>query len=394
MVSYLSLIRAGLSRRKLRNVVTATGVAVATAMLFSLVSFERGYQSGLKSEMDKLGAHLLVVPKGCPYDAASIALHGASWPCYLKSAYVKTVRETRNVAEAAPIFMSAVYDARTGAQTVYCGVEKDLLGVKRSWRIEGRFPSSGELLVGSEAARSKNWRVGQSVSLPGLPERRARISGVLAPTQGADDLFLFMPLADAQVIFKRPSQLTHMLVRLEAPERMQQVVDDIRGCEAGLDMNVVPLAHLFHTIENLVQGTRLLLGCVALVAVLAAGAGLSNTVLMAVSERTREIGVLRAVGASAGNVFVLIAAETVALCLTGAFVGLCLAAGGSQVVETWLRARLPFAPNTPFVQPELASVAACLAGAAILGTLSALLPAWRAARLSPVEAIRTAGGGA
>src|SRR6185312_16588882 len=125
--------------------------------------------------------------------------------------------------------------------------------------------------------------------------------------------FIYMPLADAQKVFARPNQLTHILVRLDRPENMDEVVNNLRGCDAGLDMNVVPLAHLFRSIQSLIQSTRLLLCCVALVAVLAAGAGLSNTILMAVSERTREIGVLRAIGGSRSHIFRLIWWETITL---------------------------------------------------------------------------------
>ena len=392
MTTSLHFIVANLMRRRLRSAVTAAGVAVAVAALFCLVSFQRGYQSGLKAELDRLGAHLLVVPKGCPYDAASIALHGASWPCYLKSAYLETVRRTAHVAVGAPVFMSAIYNPKTGAQTVYCGTEPDIVALKRTWRIQGQYPATGELLIGSETAKANGWTVGQAVDMPGLEGKTGRISGILAPTQGADDLFIYMPLADAQRIFRKPGQLTHILVRLDDPERVDGVVKELRGCDAGLEMNVVPLAHLFKTIEDLVRSTRLLLGSVALVALLAAGAGVSNTILMAVVERTREIGVLRAVGASRGDVFRLIWAETVALCLAGGIVGVAVAIAGGRGVEGWLRVRLPFAPSGTLVQTEASVVVFCIVGALLLGLIAGTLPAWRAARLSPVEAIRAAGG--
>src|SRR2546422_7224964 len=123
-------------RRPLRTGVTTAGVAIAIAALFSLVAFQRGYRDGVRNELDRLGAHVLVVPKGCPYDAASIALHGASWPCYLKSAYLETVRNTPHVAVAAPVYMAAVYRQDTGAQVVYCGVERDIVDLKQTWKIE------------------------------------------------------------------------------------------------------------------------------------------------------------------------------------------------------------------------------------------------------------------
>ena len=392
MPSLLSLAFSNLSRRRLRSLVTAVGVAVAIAALFSLASFQRGYQAGLGKELDRLGAHLLVVPKGCPYDAASIALHGSSWPCYLKAAYLGTVRQTPHVAFAAPVLMNAVSDAQTGVQVVYCGVNPDILHLKRDWRIQGRFPMPGGLLIGSDLARTRGWSVGQMVRLPGLDGAQARVAGVLAPTEGADDLFVYLPLADAQRLFGRPGQLTHILVRLDTPESMDSVVSNLRGCDAGLEMNVVPLAHLFRTIEALVESTRLLLGCVVVVALLVAGAGVSNTILMAVLERTREIGVLRAVGATKTDVFTLVWLETVALCLLGGLMGIGLARVGAGAVEEWLRGRLPFSPHDSLIRTEWPVVLACLGVSLALGTLASLLPAWRAARLAPAEALRAAGG--
>ena len=95
-------------RRPLRSGVMAAGVAIAVAAMFSLLAFHDGYRDGVRHEIDRLGAHILVVPKGCPYDAASIALHGANWPCYLKSNYLAEVSGTAGVASAAPAFMAAL----------------------------------------------------------------------------------------------------------------------------------------------------------------------------------------------------------------------------------------------------------------------------------------------
>src|SRR5207302_6011329 len=149
MSSLFHLIIANLSRRRLRNAVTASGVAIAIAVLYCMAAFQSGYQRGLNLELDRLGAHLLVVPKGCPYDAASMALHGANWPCYLKDRYLQEVRSAPGVATAAPVFMAALPGPRPGEQFVYLGVKPDILGVKRSWRLAGSFPKQvGEILAG------------------------------------------------------------------------------------------------------------------------------------------------------------------------------------------------------------------------------------------------------
>src|SRR2546423_9194654 len=163
-------------RRPLRTAVTVAGVAIATAALFSLLAFQSGYREGVGHELDRLGAHILVVPKGCPYDAASIALHGASWPCYLKSRYLEEVRTVRSVESAAPVFMTAVYDS-AGTQTVYVGIDTNILGLKSAWRIKGSFPKEDrEVLIGADVARSKGWRIGQQVQVADSSSPSAGVS--------------------------------------------------------------------------------------------------------------------------------------------------------------------------------------------------------------------------
>ena len=188
--------------------------------------------------------------------------------------------------------------------------------------------------------------------------------------------------------FQHPGELTHILVRLKDPNALNETVAALRGCDAGMDMNIVPLAHLFHTIQSLVNSTRLLLACVALIGLVVAATGVSNAVLMSVAERSREIGIMRALGASHGDVFRLICLETFQICLAGGAGGLVLAFACSRAVENWLRSRLPFAPSDTLIRWEWSVAGACILGALLLGIIAALLPASRAAALSPVEAMR------
>lgn len=375
-------------RRPLRTGITLAGVAIAVAAMFSLLAFHDGYRDGVRHEIDRLGAHILVVPKGCPYDAASIALHGANWPCYLKSNYLAEVNSTPGVASAAPAFMAALASSN-GTQTVYVGIDDRMLVLRPGWKIQGAFPrTTGEILAGSEAARMRRWKIGEQIALPELPQRTAVIAGILEPTHGADDTFIYTRLEDAQQWFEHRGELTHILVRLSDANLMDQTVSGLRGCNAGMDMNIVPLAHLFRTVQSLVNSTRLLLGCVALIGLLVAATGVSNAVLMSVSERSREIGIMRALGASRGDIFRLICLETIQVCAAGAVAGVLLAFASSHAVESWLRSRLPFAPSDALIRWEWWIALACLGGAMLLGCFAALLPASRAAELSPVEAMR------
>src|SRR5436189_5535486 len=157
----LTLALRNLRRRPLRTGVTIAGVALAVAVLYSLCSFQNGYQLRLRAELASLGAHILVVPKGCPYEAASIAIHGANWPRYLRAADLPRLAGTPGVRHAAGVLMSATTDPRTAQQQIWLGVERSIRDVKPYWKIDGRFPQvPGEALVGAEVARRRHLRPG------------------------------------------------------------------------------------------------------------------------------------------------------------------------------------------------------------------------------------------
>src|SRR5579864_1312826 len=223
-MTWLALSLKEWRRRPLRTGITTAGVAIATAALFSLLSFQHGYRDGLRQELSRLGAHVLLVPKGCPYDAASMALHGASWPCFLKESYLAEVRTVPEVEAAAPVFMTALYDSNS-AQVVYVGIQSNMLSLRPSWHVRGRFPrDNGDLLVGSEVAIKNHWHEGQIVQLPTLGNHSGQVGGILDATQSAEDTFIHLSLADAQQLFKHSGELTHILVRLHDPNDLDKAV--------------------------------------------------------------------------------------------------------------------------------------------------------------------------
>jgi ABC-type lipoprotein release transport system permease subunit len=270
-VNWISIAGKEWQRRPFRTTVTAAGVGIATAAMFSLLSFQQGYREGVRNELDRLGAHILLVPKGCPYDAASMALHGATWPCYLKQSYLDEVRQVAGVASVAPVFMGVTPGGQEIA-TVYIGVDTNILALRPGWRIKGAFSTEpGSVLAGAEAARRHGWQLGTPISLPGFSNQVVNVRGILEPTQSYEDTFVHLPLSEAQRLFGRTNELTHVLIRLADPNDLERAVIQLRGCDAGMAMNVVPLTHVFRTIQSLVNSTRLLLGCIAVVALLVAG---------------------------------------------------------------------------------------------------------------------------
>jgi putative ABC transport system permease protein len=381
----LRLMLANLWQKKLRTLLTTLGLAVATGTLFSLLAFQRGYERGLKRELEQLGAHILVVPKGCPYDAASLALHGANWPCYLKESYLGQVTQAPGVAIAAPVFMAADY---TEKRNVLVGITPEYLRLRPQWRIDGKLPiEANEVLLGTDAAERLKGTLGSDIRSR-LMKRTLRVAGILARTSGPDDDFAFVRLQDAQDAFDRRGQVTHVLVKLQSPEWLEKSTQALRGCDAGMQMNIVPLAHLFDTIRNVSASAKYLLTALALIAFLIAGTALANTMLMAVLERTREIGVLRAIGASTGQVFLLFLGETILLGCVGSLLGVAGSLAGSHLLEKWVRGKIAYAPETSLIGMDLSAVTGACGFALVVSLVVAILPALRAARLNPLEAFR------
>jgi putative ABC transport system permease protein len=382
----LILALKNLRRRPLSTGVTVAGVALAVAVLYSLCSFQNGYQLRLRAELSGLGAHILVVPKGCPYEAASIAIHGANWPRYLRAADLPALAATPGVRHAAGVLMSATTDARTGQQQIWLGVDDAVRAAKPFWQIEGRFPAApDDALVGAEVARRRCLRPGVRF-VDAATGAAFRVAGVIARTGGQDDSFIYIPRASAQRLFHHPGQITNVLVTVDEPERVLAVAAAMRRRDP--DANVVPMAQVLETMLNLARTTRLLIACVALIALLISAFGVVNTVMTSVFERTGEIGMLRAVGASRSEVFRLVWTETLLVCLAGGAAGNGLALLTSRFIEGIVRARLPYAPSGTLIAPDAWLFAGCITGAAALGALAGLLPAARACALRPVEAIR------
>lgn len=382
----LGLALKNLRRRPLRTALTGGGIALAAAVLYSLTSFQNGYQRRLRAELEALGAHILVVPKGCPYEAASIAIHGANWPRYLPEADLPALAAAPGVRCAAGVLMSATTDAKTAQQQIWLGVDEAIRRVKPFWRIQGRFPGApDEALVGAEVARRQGLAPGGRL-LDGPTGAAFRVSGVIARTGGQDDSFIYISRATAQRLFRHPGQITNVLVTVDDPERVLPVAAAMRRRDP--DANVVPMAQVLQTMLNLARTTRLLVACVVFIALLISAFGVVNTVMTSVFERTGELGMLRAVGASRADIFRLVWTETLLLCVTGGTAGNGLALLASRLIETVVRSRLPYAPHGTLIAPDARVFAGCVIGAAALGALAGLLPAARACALRPVEAIR------
>jgi putative ABC transport system permease protein len=239
------------------------------------------------------------------------------------------------------------------------------------------------MLVGRGLADKENLTVGSI--LPAGPFKNFTIIGILDRTGDQDDQFHFVPLAEAQRVFNKTGMLTTIAVKVKDLSQIEKVSVDM---EKIPDIQVVTMTQIMGTIMNLAGSARSLLLTVIVIALIISAFGIINTLLMSVNERTREFGMMKAIGASGLDIGKMVLAETVFITLVGGLIGTTAAIVGSSLIEGFVKGMLPFAPRGTMVtlNPELIGFA--LAFSVILGLICGLYPAFISSRLSPMEAIR------
>jgi putative ABC transport system permease protein len=393
-MNIISISLKNLKRKKIRSVLTIGGVALAVAVLVSLLGFDSGYQKSLTENIDKMGYQLLVTAKGCPYEAATMMLKGGGGLRYMEQKVYDDIRADSRIDKISPQLVASAFDPELqkgqGGYTLYMGINDDYLKLKpwSKFKSGGWFSGgdSNEVIIGYEAAEFEQRSVGDEVFIAGT-EQILKVVGIFERTGTQDDGMMFIPLKSAQRIFSLPGKLTGIGVKLKDIHQIAKFEEDLYSVP---EIQIVSMAQVRGTILNLVSSAKVLANAVAFIAIFIAAIGVMNTILMSVFERTQEIGISKAMGASRLDVFKFIWAETILICALGGTIGCVLAITGSGSVEFIIKKILPYAPTGNLVSIEPKLLVSALAGAVILGMVSGIYPAWRASSMKPVQAIRSA----
>jgi len=401
-----------LLRRPVRTALTVAGVALAVAVAVSLSGFNLGYARAIDKSIDKLGFQVMIMAKGCPYEAATMMLKGGTGLLYLPQDILGKVKDDADIETITPIFIgvaqkegSSINEADSGSFSIISGIVVDSFMVMKPWLsfktgqgFDGGHwfeqGSTSEIVMGFEVAEYEQRKVGDTFFASVAPEGKTeavmheyKIVGVLNRTGTQDDGTVFMPIATAQQIFGRETELTIIGVKLKQFSGTK--MKEFEGRWQKLpEVQVVGLQQVKNTLVSLVGTAQAMVAAVAAIAVIVAVIGVINTILMSVYERTGEIGIMKAIGARRGDIFTLIWYETLALCVAGGLVGCGMALVGSSAVEAAIKALIDLGVSGSIVSitPELLGYA--MLGAIVLGFFAGLYPAWRAASMRPVEAIR------
>jgi len=395
MITKFQVAYKNLHRKRVRSLLTLVGIALSAWVLVSLLGFNHGYESSLNKDIDNMGFQLMIMAKGCPYEAATMMLKGGTGLKYMKESIIAEVAKEPEVEKTTPILMAAVFDpnkGESGGVAAYFGVESKSFSEMKpflKFRQGGWFTDDNayEAVMGYEAAELEQREVGDMIL---IPEKNVqfKVVGIMARTGTQDDGTIFVPIKTAQKVFGKLDEITTLGIKIKKGVDSTHFEDKMYQLP---DVQVVSLAQVKQTIMQLISTAKVMVLSIALIAILIAMVGVINTILMSVHERFQEIGILKTIGAMPEDIFQLIWIETLILCAIGGVLGIGLALILSKVTEIVIRHMLPYAPSGGLVLIDLKLVLFTLVAVLCIGLLSGLYPAWKAGRIRPLEAIRSEG---
>lgn len=391
-ISIFQVAAKSLLRKRTRSALTILGIAMAAWVLVSLFGFNRGYEASLNKDIDNLGFQMLVVAKGCPYEAATLMLKGGTGLKYMPEAIAGSVAAEPEVDAVTPMLMQVVFDpnkGESGGLAAYLGVDPATypkLKAAQTFTAGGWFrdAEAAEAVFGYEVAELEQREVGDLYLIP-EKEVEVKVVGILERTGTQDDGTIFLPLKTVQRVFG-VGQLTSIGIKVRKDADMKAFEDKLYKLP---DVQVVSLTQVKTTIMTLVSTARVMVLSIAVIAILIAMMGVINTVLMSVMERRQEIGILKSMGAMGKDVFKLVWLETIILCLAGGLVGTGLSLITARLTDLLVRRLLPYSPSGGLVAIDPGLILATLGIVTAIGLASGLYPSWRAARMRPLDTIRS-----
>lgn len=413
---YAGLAVKNLRRRPIRTALTVAGIALAVAVAVSLGGFTLGYRGAIDRSIEMLGFQVMIMAKGCPYEAATMMLKGGTGLLYLPSQIHQKVKDDPALLSITPIFVGVAQKEAGGIRdeggertfTVLNGIDVASFLKMKPWLKFQAGPgydgakwfSQGQgdgIVLGYEIAEYEQRRVGDTFYATITPYGRTepirkefKVMGVLERTGTQDDGTVFLPIEEAQAVFARPGQLTILGLKLKAFNAVSMREFEAKWLKLP-EVQVVSLQQVKTTLVSLVATAQTMIAAVAVIAVIVALIGVINTILMSVYERTGEIGILKALGARRGDIFQLVWLETLFLCLVGSLVGSLGAWVGSGLVEAAIQSLVNLGVSGSIVRITPGVLGWAVAGSIALGFFAGLYPAWRASSMRPVEAIREGG---
>ena len=399
-----------LTAHKMRSALTVLGIVIGVAAVISLVSIGRGSQASVTSRIESLGSNLLFVYPGATSQGGVRGAQG--------SAATLTLEDAAALADPslAPSVAAVAPQAQTSAQVAVQGqnTNAQVLGVTPEYQFvrnyevaAGAFISLADMqnsspvaVLGSQVVQTlfaQTSPVGQAIKIRG---GQYTVIGVLQSKGGTGfgsvDNVVLIPITTMQYRLSAQrtatGDLSVQVINVQvvnasemdaASQQIAYILRERHRIVGQDDFTISSQQDILQTLQETTQVWVVFLGIIASISLLVGGIGIMNIMLVSVTERTREIGLRKAVGAKRQDILLQFLVESALLSLGGGMLGVLVGVGvsrfasglslGGQTIQT-------------VISPDIALLAVAVAAA--IGILFGLYPAYRAARLNPIEALR------
>lgn len=402
----LSAAWTGVITHKLRSSLTMLGIIIGITAVIALMSIGRGVETEIMSEIEKFGSNLVFITPGWTTEEEAWAAAG--------SAQTLTQEDAEAIAEQVPYVSSVAPVLASNLQAVVGGenVRTQVSGVtpehmqvnnleiahgaffteydyQRRARVAVLGSDVKETLFGDTDPIGQQMRIGSIV---------VRVIGVLegkGAMEGSPDDNIFIPLTTFQqtVYQPRTAQGDHVVhyitLTVSGQEQGNYVIDEVTellrsrhqlAAHANDDFEIISMEEIIETVSQITGTLTLFLGAIAAISLLVGGIGVMNIMLVSVTERRREIGILKALGATGRDIWTQFLMEAAFLTLAGGIIGIALGWVVAYIVSS--TGQIP-----SVVTADIVILAVSVAVG--IGLFFGFYPAWQASRLNPIEALRS-----
>ena len=386
-----------LMANKLRSILAMLGIIIGVAAVIAMLAMGSGAQKQIMDQFTAMGTNLLTIRPGQRGSRGVIS--GTQQNLTLEHAQA-IVNEVKDVTMVAPGVQGGVqlkYRNKNTRTTVY-GTSITFFTIRNMEIDRGRAFTEGEVdrtarmaVIGPTAAKNvfgENDPLNEMVKVNGINFKIIGITKAKGDGWGSPDDRIIIPYTTAMQQIFGIDYLRGIDVQADAEAALDKVQADVRALLRKLhrlqpdvedDFEIRNMAEIRDSANQVTSTFKYLLGGIAAISLLVGGIGIMNIMLVTVTERTREIGVRKAIGATEGNILVQFLAESVIISGLGGMIGLGLGVGIAKTIPM-------FSPMTTLVDLPSAILAIAVAGS--IGIFFGFYPAWRAAQLDPIEALR------
>jgi len=398
LLSSVKMAWQSLLANKMRSFLTMLGVIIGVGAVIIMVALSQGTASGITDRISSMGSNLLTITAG----GSSGPIRGVS-TARLTNADVealKTLPLVKYVAPESSINSATIAAGSSTWTTTVDGTSPELMSIK-NWSTElGEFFTESDLsstnrvaVLGSTVAanlfKSTSDAMGQTIKINGLSFNVIGVLTTKGSTMGSDqDDIIYIPLTTAQQRLLGSTTVRSINVQATTEEALTPLKEYITtllrqrhrlASTADDDFRIRDMAEILSTVQDTTKMLTFLLGGIAAVSLLVGGIGIMNIMLVSVTERTREIGIRMAIGATTRAILTQFLIESLVLCFIGGLMGVLLGWGAAEILSVVASLKITVAPWL---------VALSMGFAIMIGVFFGYYPARKAANLNPIDALR------